>query len=100
VTGRVSPLILKAALLTEACETVTLLAPGFVRVAVFAALWPTPTFPKDKADGLTAKVPAATAVPDNATRSTPPLAALLVMDSPPAGLPAARGVNVTVMVAL
>jgi hypothetical protein len=65
-------------------------------VAVFAALWPTPTFPNVKETGLTAKVPAATALPERATAMVPAVAALVEMISLPAGFPAARGVKTTV----
>ncbi len=69
-------------------------------MAVFAALWPTPTFPNDKEDGLTAKVPAATALPETATVMVPAVAALVEMMSLPAGFPAVRGVKATVRAAL
>lgn len=84
-----SPLIVKSALLTEVWETVTLLPPEFVKLAVFAALWPTPTFPNDREDGLTVKAPGVTALPDNATRIDVPPPELLAIESRAAGWPAA-----------
>lgn len=63
VTGKVNPLTVKAALLTEFCETVTLLPPAFVSVTDFAWLCPTGTLPKISEPGVTVNLPAATAFP-------------------------------------
>lgn len=90
----------KAALLTEALETVTALPPEFFRVAVFASLWPTATVPKDKDAGLNSSAPAETALPARVTAMVPAVAALVEMVSLPAGFPAARGVKETVRAAL
>ena len=76
---------------------VTLLPPEFVRVTVLAALWPTPTFPNDKEDGVSVNVPRVTAWPDTATPRA--IYRALVMDSRAEGVPATCGVNVTVNVA-
>jgi len=77
---------------------VMLVAPGFDSVATFAWLWPTRTLPKDKDDGVTAKLPAATALPDTAI--SPVLGTLLWMEIFPAGLPVVCGPNAIVKVAL
>jgi hypothetical protein len=61
--GKDSPLTVKAALLTESCETVTLLPPVFVSMADFAWLCPTLTLPKASGLGVTVNLPAATALP-------------------------------------
>ena len=63
-----------------------------------AALWPTPTFPNDKEDGVSVNAPGVTAWPDTATPRAPYRA--LVMDSRAAEVPATCGVNVTVNMAL
>jgi hypothetical protein len=63
VTGKDNPLTVKAALLTEFCEAVTLLPPAFVSVTDFAWLCPTGTLPKTSELGVTVNLPAATALP-------------------------------------
>jgi hypothetical protein len=63
VSGKANPLTVKALLLTEFCETVTSLPPGFVSVTVFAWLCPTRTVPKASEFGFKANLPAATALP-------------------------------------
>jgi len=63
VIGKDSPLTVKAALLTESCETVTLLPPELVSVTDFAMLCPTLTLPKASELGVTVNLPAATALP-------------------------------------
>ncbi len=71
VAGNTSPLIVNAELPMDACVTVTLVPPGFFRVADFAMLWPTATVPKERDVGLTCMLPAATALPRSATRAAP-----------------------------
>ena len=63
VIGNDSPLTVKAALLTEFCETVTLLPPVLVSVTDFAWLCPTLTLPKASELGVTVNLPAAIALP-------------------------------------
>ena len=100
VTGKVRPLIVKAALLTEAFETVTSLPPEFLSVAVFASLWPTATVPKERDVGLACSAPRDTALPARVTAMVPAVAALVEIMSLPAGFPDACGVKATVRFAL
>lgn len=91
---------MKAALLTEALETVTLLLPEFFSVAVCASLCPTATVPKDRDAGLSSRAPGTTALPEAVIMIVPAVAALVEMVSLPTGFPAACGVNETVRAAL
>lgn len=93
-------MIVKAALLTEALETVTSLPPEFFSAAVFASLWPTATVPKARDAGVSSSAPVATALPESATAMVPAVAALVEMESLPTGFPAACGVKATVRAAL
>jgi hypothetical protein len=91
VTGNVSPVKVKAALLADACATVTLDCPELVKVAVFARLWPTRTLPNVTAAGFTTSFPASIALPDSArfvAPFVPPTSATFAV-----GLPGALGVN-------
>ncbi len=85
VMGKESPLTVKAALLTESCETVTLLPPGLVSVTDFAWLCPTLTLPKASELGVTVNLPAATALPLTDTSISAAEEALLRMATFPFG---------------
>jgi hypothetical protein len=85
VIGRGSPLTVNAALLTESCETVTLLPPAFVSVTDFAWLCPTRTLPNANEVGVNVNLPAATALPLTDTSISPEAEALLRMTTLPAG---------------
>ncbi len=67
VSGAASPLMLKPAPLTLACEIVTLDPPEFVKLADCDWLLPTCTLPKLKLAGLATSCPGAIPVPERAT---------------------------------
>jgi len=85
VTGKDSPLTVKAALLTEFCETVTLLPPVLVSVTDFAWLCPTLTLPKASELGVSVNLPAATAFPLTVTSISAADVASLRMATLPVG---------------
>jgi hypothetical protein len=91
VIGSVNPVNVKAALLADACATVTLDSPELVKVAVFARLCPTRTLPNVTVAGFTTSLPASIALPDTAKFVAPfvPPAKATLAD----GLPTALGVN-------
>jgi len=79
VKGKVIPLTLKPLPVTFACEMVTLEPLELLKVACLVLLSPTCTLPKDRLDGLTARVPAAVPVPDTGTVRVGSEASLVIM---------------------
>jgi len=65
VRGRFSPLMLNAACVDVACDTVTLVPPVLVRASVITRLLPIWALPKARALGFAINWPGITAVPDN-----------------------------------
>jgi len=92
VRGVASPLILKPAPVTAACDTVRLVVPLFVMVSDVVLLPPIKTVPKLRLVGLAVRVDAARAAPDSAMLGAVP-DAVEVNVTVPDELPAAVGVK-------
>ena len=94
VTGRVSPLIEKAAPVTLACEIVTDVPPVFVNVSERFVLLPTCTLPNPRLLGLGDNVPGVTPVPESGMLrlGLPPLEVMVTL---PLAAPPVVGANFT-----
>jgi hypothetical protein len=77
VNGRLSPVTLKPAPVTVACEIVRLAPPVFCKVSVCVALLPTTTVPKLKLLGLVDNTPVTIPVPASGTFRTLPVPVLV-----------------------
>src|SRR5215469_1550527 len=100
VSGRAIPLSANAALLAEACDTVTDDPPGLVTITFSARLCPSATLPKLTVCGLGANDPAFTAFPVTVICNGLAPARLVVSTTLPVGAPAACGAKATTTFAL